>query len=648
MKKKNIIIIFIAIIFIVLFSLIIDPFKLSKTKGFAIGNKNFKDQNFYSGVVTGFISSVEYFSESELYIAYDAIYDVYEMVVNMPDDEITFSTISLDDEALLFVKDVQASDVSDLSGIEKLTNLNNIYITGDIKKINLTHNDKLVSIAFDIKKLEEILLNKNEDLQKLSLSTDDFYFTSEGFVIRKKDVSIQDIKNINFNNLTVKIYEDENLSNEVLSETTDLDGKYIQFTDNNGFSYVLSISKEIEETPETQDNDYYINITNNIVKQQVIETYNTENNTSYDMSHTFKKSEVKKIKKLNINCDNQDMTLYDLFDFTNLEELSLNYCNFSDNNNIGFEKLKKLSISNNQTLEKIYTYDYKFKNLEELTLNNNPNFESLGIISLKLKTLDITGSSNNLKYLYVLSFELEDVFGLVTKSLETIQLPFSHINSKIDLSNSMIYLAKFNFSEITKTKMNLLVGDYIPLEYKVKLPEYLMDDEVYNEDDYIASYDSGFIKANHTGNTTMMNYYYPDFQDMTSLPLRTYVYVYDISSNKYNINKEYRYIYTGSEIDEKVINRYVKVKGNKASKKVKNNKFEILDEEGNKIFTFDIIHIDSSAYIINDNTILYSGNFDISKINVTNGNLVAIEDNKLQLIHNDVLVKQFNLERSGD
>ena len=641
---------------LIIISIVINPFNIRKSKAqLAIGNTNFSDQNFYSAVVAGYF---DYLSDSEDDAAlYNIFYDDYESsldilsipnIGNLTDTYNLAYKLKLSDDQLLYVKRVKGNNINDLIGVNKLPYLETIDVNGSFTTADFSKNLSLVNIDIKSPNLNKILLSNNNKLNRVNFKTNYFTKKYDNFIINERNISLNDIKKINFNNLSVKLYEDSELTNEIEQNTTELDGKYLVLTNDSNYTYKMQISYDYG------DNDH-IYVNDSALYAEIIKEYNKENSANYDTSYSLTKKEASKIKKLIVDCRENNISISNLNDveyLTNLEELSVNYCNL-DSLPYSFVNynLKKLDLSNNN----YSSFDSSaFPYLQELDLSNNTNLETLLLSSIFLKKLKLDNSTNiSNMVLAVPNLENAEFLNNLP-NLQMVMILYSKIKT-LDISNTNITYANFSFSEFTKTKINMLVNETKKLDNNIRLNSQLELNEIYNEDDYVASYFDENITANHTGQTTITKYYsgintsafFGNENPLMPLPIKIYIYVYDVTSTKFNVNKDYKYIFTGSETDKKVINRYVKVFGENVKKKYENNSIKLLVDD-DEIYSFDIINVSSDKYTIDKDKIKYSGSFDIDKINVLNAEKMLVNGNKLVITKDNVLVKEYNLERIGD
>ena len=371
-------------------------------------------------------------------------------------------------------------------------------------------------------------------------------------------------------------------------------------------------------------------------------------------------NKVTGIKSLSVKSDSlKDLSLkiyglesLDVTECPNLEELSIKQ-----------SMLEELDLTKNTLLQGLSIEGSLIKKItglnnvsDELEISNS-KISSLEALNSELSEIEISLSeieeldlSNNieLEYMYIVYTNLKNIKGIENLSnIEELILPFNQIE-KLDLSKlSNLKYVSLGFNPFTKDNVSMIAGTEIEYNPSLKLPVSI-DKDTYNEDDTIAVLEDNKIKAIKEGETTITTFissYDAVSEEIYDMPIRMYVKVFDIQSNKYIINKEHKYIYAGTQTNDNAIKRYVKVFGDDVSKELINDKFKLLSGS-DVIETYDVIKISSSKYDLDGDVINYSGNLDLNKIDVTNAELVVIED-ELQIVHDGIIVKTLKLNKGG-
>lgn len=674
MKKKKILIFVIISILIVASIILISPSILNKSKG-SLGeivpaNSAFDDINFYTCVVSSLPSNEE--NDMEIY---SEIYDTYQGNLSKEKYYEKYN-VNLTDEQLATITSLDCGGIRSTKGIEKLTSLNNLSIYySSIKSINLSknlnlsslyiyntdinsidlskninlnnysiYNNKLSSIVFPSK----VSLNNNYVLKqnayikniefpgnvKMNINSDDIMIYNEQILI-KKEMSLDELKKgLGLSNIDIKLYDSSN-SNES-SSTNVIDGMYVEFT--SGEKNIGKLKVNVFNNPYFDDYGLY---------QLIINSYNSVTGSSYTTKNNLTDEEFSKITSLS--------SYNSIFSTRGMEKLiNLNSLNLRGSRN-NFEQLNTLSKLSSLSLENFELGNTDISNLsmlEDLSLSDNnitsiklPKNSTLSSIDLsdnKLKTLDVSGLIG-LYGLMLDNNEIEEIKGLnELNNLYEISVVNNRLK-KLDLSNMPnleIYYISYN--PCTISDVSIIKGDKIEYNPAFKLPP-TVSLKTYNEYEDVISFNDGIITGLEVGESTISSFIpYDENVDISDIPIRYKVYVYDVLSGKYTVNKEHRYIYVGTENNDKAIKRYVKVYGEDANKEIEDNKFKLL-RNNEVIEEFDIIKLSSSKYDLSSSVISYKGNFDIDSIDVINAKLQVIED-QLQVMYDDVIVKTFTLK----
>lgn len=675
MKKKKTVILTIIIILIVISIILISPSIINKSKG-SLGeivpaNSAFDDINFYICVTSSLSSNEE--NEMELY---SEIYDTYYGNLNLEKYYEKYN-IDLTDEQLASITNLDCSYVKSTKGIEKLTSLNNLSIyDSSIKSIDLSKNLNLSSLYIYNTDINSIDLSKNINLNnysiynnklssivfpskvslsnnyalkqnayikklvfpnnvKISINTDDIMFYDRQIII-KKEMTFDEFKSgLGLSNVDIKLYDSANSNNE-LSASKVVDGLYVDFVVNEESIGRLKIN--VFDNPYFDDFGLY---------SLVINTYNSITGSSYTTKNNLTDEEFSKITSLS--------SYYNIFSTNGIEKLSnLTSLSLKGSKN-NFTQLNSLTKLSSLSLDNFSLEDVDISNLnmiEDLSLTNDditsiklPKISTLSSIDLsdnKLKTLDVSGLIG-LYGLMLDNNEIEEIKGLSgINNLYGISVVNNRLK-KLDLSNmSNLEIYYIYNNPCTISDVSIIKGDKIEYNPAFKLPPTISL-KTYNEYEDVISFNDGIITGLEVGESTISSFIPTSDEYMPiDIPIRYKVYVYDVLSGKYTVNKEHRYIYVGTEDNDKAIKRYVKVYGEDANKEIEDNKFKLLRND-ELIEEFAIIRLSSNKYDLSSSVISYKGNFDIDSIDVINAKLQVIED-QLQVMYDDVIVKTFTLK----
>ena len=514
------------------------------------------------------------------------------------------------------------------------TDINSIDLSKNINLNNYSiYNNKLSSIVFPSKVSlnNNYALNQNAYIKniefpgnvKININSDDIMIYNEQILI-KKEMSLDELKKgLGLSNIDIKLYDSSNSSES--SSTNVIDGMYVEFT--SGEKNMGKLKVNVFNNPYFDDYGLY---------QLIINSYNSVTGSSYTTKNNLTDEEFSKITSL--SSYNSIFSTRGMEKLINLNRLNLRGSrnNFEQLNTLS--KLSSLSLENFElgNLSRLEDLSLLDNNITSIKLPKNSTLSSIDLSDNKLKTLDVSGLIG-LYDLMLNNNEIEEIKGLnELNNLYGISVVNNNLK-KLDLSNMPnleIYYISYN--PCTISDVSIIKGDKIEYNPAFKLPP-TVSLKTYNE------YDDGIITGLEVGESTISSFIpYDENVDISDIPIRYKVYVYDVLSGKYTVNKEHRYIYVGTEENDKAIKRYVKVYGEDANKEIEDNKFKL--QRNNEVLEeFDIIKLSSSKYDLSSSVISYKGNFDIDDIKVTNASVQIIED-QLQVIYDDVIVKTFTLK----
>ncbi|MEG2620978.1 MAG: hypothetical protein RSA10_02655 [Bacilli bacterium] len=521
-----------------------------------------------------------------------------------------------------------------LKGLEKLVNLETLSLNYLENTFDFSKLSKLTSLEIKESGLTTIDLSKNTSLTNLSIDNSPKLTSIVGLSslvnltnlsIRQNKISELNVDTlVNLTSLSVNSTKISELNIDALVKLKSLSalGNYLkQFVIKNGESLnQLDVSSNYITSMDISNCHalQYIDISNNLLSQFTIPT---NDSYYYPLSEFFANN-----NKLTVINGLENITIarrsaVDLYN-NNLENIDLSV----------LPDLDQINLSNN--------------NLKTIKFNN-PSLEVINLDNNSLTSIDVS-TCPQLIGLLINNNKLTNVIGLDKLTNLFILGLNNNMIETLDIQNSPNIMGiNIMANPILKNSISLVNGTEVAYNEKIKLPSSL-NTPVFNEDDSIATYSAGKIKGLSPGEITMTKLIpsYDINNDVAGeIPVRLFVKVYDITSRKYAINKENKYIYVGTETNDKAIKRYVKVSGENVNKEFKNNVFKILD--GTKLVeSYDVIKVSSNVYNLDGDKINYTNTFDLSKINVINGEKVVI-NNQLQITHNGVTVKTFQLIESG-
>ncbi len=265
---------------------------------------------------------------------------------------------------------------------------------------------------------------------------------------------------------------------------------------------------------------YEAGFRNGNLYQRVIDSYNSGNGGSLSYNDVITDDELSAIRYLDAGNGNIDDTT-GIEKLVNLEELYLS------NNNI-----TSIDLSNNTNIELLYLDK---NSLNEINLNNLTNLTLLNVNENNLFSLNI---SHNL--------ELEHL------QINENNIGMMNFSENIKLNVLAIDYDTFSLSDINIDQLTTLVIDgYILLKNEsldLSTLGITMDSSVEIEDEDVISIENNIVIAEDIGISTLIS-------NSADKEITIVFIISDsIESSKYNIDYENRYIYTGLDEDEEIIN----------------------------------------------------------------------------------------------
>ena len=434
---------------------------------------------------------------------------------------------------------------------------------------------------------------------------------------------------------------------------------------------------KMEKLDQTTTNKTYKEPVNKNFKDDnlyncIIDTYNTQNNTSlpYTTNLTdeqlltitelscigYKKTDEEKITDASgierltnltsLNLYDNNLTAIDISNNVNLTSLNLYYnklnvIDISKNTNLtflslGYNKLSTIDLSNNVNLTEL---NLGYNNLTTINLSNNKNLVSLDLGNNNLNSIDVSKNTNLTKLrLYKTGLTAIDVskntkltlIDLGNNNLTIIDLSNNTSLTKISLDNNKLTLGSVYLKkdESIKETRNIKLPSKFPISYEIENTE-------------IAKYEEEKITGLKSGNSkitaTLNGIKESSSSNAKDMQVSGNIYVYDYTSEVYDLNKDY--IYTGTnDFDKSKINCI------NCTIETNNNKL-IIKANDEVVKEYKLVKISSTTYDLNKDYI-YTGtnNFDKSKITCTNCN-IEISDNNLLIKINDQILDQYTLSK---
>ena len=548
----------------------------------------------------------------------------------------------------------------DVSGATALTSLN-VY-SNQLTNIDVSNNAALTSLSVDRNELTNIDVSKNTALTYLGV-----YYNQ----LTSVDVS----KNTALTAMSVAGNKLTNLDVSKNTALTSLNASYNQLTS-------IDVSKNTALTSLSVDRN---ELTSLDVSRNIALTYlNAGSNqlTSIDVSKNTALIELHvdnnkltsidagnntALTKLMVN-DNQ-LTNIDVSGATALAWLHVNRNHLTNIDvrkntaltslNVGSNRLTSIDLSRNTALEGLDVYwnqltsldvskntalayfDVKNNELTNIDVSNNTALTHLDVGANKLTNIDVSNNTA-LKYFDVKNNELTNLD--VSKNTALIEL-YADANklASIDVSGgtSLKKLNVINNPFATKLiiyKGNINIGNYNKF---VKLPEGKNSTLIKaNSDSKNVIIDGSSINIDKIGYYVVTVDYKHNIGTNYNGYTGTYnIKVVEITSDKYKIDDDKEYIYTGTDVDKNTILKNIKL-DSECSKVIENNKLII--KYGDEVLkTFKIVNVSSTKYDLSKEYI-FDNNFSIDNIKVVNGT-GEVNNNELLIKYEDVVLNKYNL-----
>lgn len=412
-----------------------------------------------------------------------------------------------------------------------------------------------------------------------------------------------------------KNFKDDNLYNCIIDAYNTQNSTSLPYTTNLTDEQLLTItelecaSKNIEEKKinDAQGIEKLTNLTSLSLSQHNITTIDVSKNT--------------KLTSLGLI---GDFGTVDLSNNVNLEELNL----MGDN-------LTSVDLSNNVNLKEIMIVG----TMNTIDLSKNTKLTLAFISSVNLNTIDVS-KNTELTYLSLIGSNLSTIDLSNNTKLETLDLSGNYL-TKIDLSkNTKLTTIDISNNKLTLGSVYLKKDESIKETRNIKLPSrFPISYEIENTE--IANYEEGKITGLKTGNSkitaTLNGVKESKASDAKDIKVSGNIYVYDYTSEVYDLSKDY--IYTGTNDFDKS-----KITCINCTIETNNNKL-IIKANDEVVKEYKLVKISSTTYDLN-NSYIYTGtnNFDKSKITCTNCN-IEISDNNLLIKINDQILDQYTLSK---
>ena len=621
-KKRKVVLL--TIIFLMIFTSVFiyinltNPTKINSyvasviNKG-APANKAFEDEVFYKAVIDA------YNKENNTSLPYTAnlteeqlstITRVSYSGSGKPSDEKIISTKGLEKLTNLTYLNLEYNNISeiDVSKNTALTYLN-LGINNNISEIDVSKNTALTSLNLRDNHISKIDVSKNTALTSLDLS--------RNFLNFRNSFSIDLSSNTALTSLDLG---DNRISKIDVSKNTAL-----TFL-NLGYNYNLS---EIDVSKNTALT--YLSLSHNNI---------SEIDVSKNTALTFLYLGDNNISEIDVS-KNIALTSLDLGYNYNLSEIDVSKNTALTSLNLEYNNISEIDVSKNTALTSL---NLRYNNISEIDVSKNTALTFLGLTDNNISEIDVS-KNTALTYLDLTDNNISEID--VSKNTALIFLYLNNNNlSSIDLSSNtaltilVLYDNPLSLGEYRLIKGTSVEGNGVG---NVKLPEqFPITYEM--EDGSIASYDDGTIKGLKSGTTylkaTLKGIKSSSLNNSEDLVVEGTIKVFDIKSDKYEINKEDKYIYTKTDADNSTIMKNITVEN--GTGKIENNIFKVMDEDV-VVEEYKIVNYSSSTYDLSKEYI-YVGTNSFSAGNIKLVNLTTmVNNNTLEIKYGNTVMESYKI-----
>ena len=564
-------------------------------------NKAFTDDNFYKCVVDA------YNSENKTSLPY---------------------TTNLSDSQLGSIKKLSCNGyyksdeekIKNTNGLEKLTALTDLYF-GDnqLTELDVSKNISLMYLRLSNNQLTNLDLSKNTALTHLDVGSNQ---------LTSLDVSSNTL-------LTILGVDNNQITSLDVSKNTKLRELYVRKNQITS----LDVSKNTA-------------ITGLYVSENQLTSLDVSKNTALIWLHVYENQ----LTSLNII---KNISLFDLSAFKNqLTGLDVSNNTSLTRLDVFDNQLTSLDISKNVALKELIASGNQ---LTELNINNNTSLTRLGIDDNQLIEIDIS-KNTALTSLTVDNNQLTSLD--VSKNIKLEQFSASSNQlTELDVSKNtaLTYLVvqRNQLTSLDASKNSLLTylrvyGNPFATNiiiYKgsinidgdnrfVKLPEGKTSTLTsLKSNNSVVNIDGNNININKIGEYVVTADYKHNIQSNFTYSGTYNIKVIEITSDKYVIDEEDSYIYTGTDIDNDIILSNINL-DSECTKVIENNEL-IIKYKDEVLKKFKIINISSTKYDLSKEYI-YDNSFNKDNINVINGTSEVV-DNELLIKYNDDVLERYKI-----
>ena len=554
-------------------------------------NNAFTDQNFYNCVID------EYNLKNRTNLGY---------TTNLSDSQL---------KTITFLSCYNLG-ITRTNGLEKMTSLTSLFlIENPLTSIDVSKNTALTKLEVSDTPLTNLDVSKNTALTDLTVYRNKLTSIDvrNNTALTSLDVganqltSIDVSKNIVLTELSVS-------SNQLTSIDVSKNTKLTKLLVSKNKLPNLDVSKNTVLT----DLDVFENQLTylDVSKNMVLVDLNVSRNqlTSLDVSKSTA------LTKLHVG--NNQLTYLDVSKSTALTKLDVS------NNQLTY-----LDVSKNTKLTILWVSTNQLTNID---VRNNTALTELSVGWNSLTSIDVSKNTAltflDVSYNQLTSLDVSKSTALTELRSYDNQLTYLNLLNNTKLSD--LYLSGNNFSNV----LTRYVGDSGNANSAVKLPSHLEQSITWkSEDEKIAISDSdGVVTAIKPGTVNVVgtNKYYTT---------KTIVNVFEMTSDKYEIDNENLYIYVGNDNDVDTIKNNINVPDYiEPVIDIDNNVIKLIKNNTN-LKEFKIIRINSNGDKIIGSDYIYTRHYnDISGLSCYNCN-ASIEDNNVVIKYNNKEIDRFKL-----
>ena len=622
--------------------------------------------------INSFIASKIYSSPANNAFTDD---NFYKCVVNAYNEKNNTSlpyTTNLSDEQLKTITSLNCvgtgtnEKIESTNGLEKLTALNYLHVDDNqLTEIDISKNIQLLSLSLSKNQLTNLDVSNNISLtilqagdnQLVDINLNDAIALKRLDIYNNKLTSLDVSKNTALTVLNAYRNQLTNLDVSGATALTDLDVGDNQLTS-------LDISNNTALTKLDVGNNQLtsLDVSNNTALTKLY-AYNNQL-TSLDVS--------KNIALTQLYAYNNQLTKLDVSKNTALKEL------YADNNQLtsldvsnntaliflyaGSNQLTNLDVSKNTALIELFAYNNQLTNLDvskntaliylsagynqltKLDVSKNTALKELYALYNQLTNLDVS-KNTALKELYadnnqLTSLDVSNNTALTKLSVALNQLTNLDVSKNMVLAELKVDRNSFITNLVTYKNKSINIENYTKF---VKLPEGKTSTLIkLSSDNEDVAIDGSNININKAGDYVVTASYKHDIY--TNYNTNTYsgtynIKIVEITSDKYKIDEDKEYIYTGTDVDKDTILNNINL-DSECSKVIEDNKLII--KYGDEVLkTFKIVNISSTKYDLSKEYI-FDNNFSIDNIKVVNGTS-EVNNNELLIKYEDVVLSKYKL-----